>query len=256
MARPLVAVPAYPRLERGRVRGWSDDGVGLPARYVDALRNAGAQEAVFLPELGDDDADNVLDRVDGLLLVGGGDLDPATYGEAATSTVYGVNASRDGCELALVRKAIVREMPVLAICRGHQVLAVALGAKLDQHITGRPGLLDHGVPGTDDGARRHDVHVEPDSKLARALGTTRATVSSHHHQAVTTDEPDLRVVATAPDGTVEGIELRGSDAWIVGVQWHPEDTAGSDPAQQGLFDAFVRACPAVRSSSRTGVRAP
>jgi putative glutamine amidotransferase len=242
MTRPLIAVPMYPRLSAGRVRGWADDGVGLPARYVDALRRAGAQEALFLPELDDDAVDDVLTRVDGLLLAGGGDLDPATYGDAATDTVYGVSAARDACELALMRAAIAQGLPTLAICRGHQVLAVALGAKLDQHITGRPGLLDHGVPGVEDGARSHAVRVEADSKLARAMGTTNPTVSSHHHQTVITPGPQIRAVAVAPDGIIEGIELVDGDAWIVGVQWHPEDTAGSDPSQQALFDAFVRFC--------------
>jgi len=102
--------------------------------------------------------------------------------------------------------------------------------------------LDHGVPGVEDGARFHAVCVEPDSKLAHAMGTTNPTVSSHHHQTVTTLGSQIRVVAVAPDGIVEGIELIGGDAWIVGVQWHPEDTAGSDPTQQALFDTFVRSC--------------
>ena len=247
MPRPLVAVPTYPRLEPGRVTGWADDGVGLPARYVDALRRAGAHEALFLPELDGGSVDDVLARVDGLLLIGGGDLAPATYGEPATDTVYGVSPARDSAELALVRAAITRELPTLAICRGHQVLAVALGAQLDQHITGRPGLLDHGVPGRVNGSRLHDVQVVAGSKLADAIGTT-ATVSSHHHQAVTTVGPGTTVVATAPDGTVEGIELADHDAWIVGVQWHPEDTAGSDPVQQRLFDTFVDACASVPSA--------
>jgi putative glutamine amidotransferase len=242
MTRPLIGVPMYPRLSPGRVRGWADDGVGLPARYVDALRRAGAQEALFLPELDDDAVADVLTRVDGLLLVGGGDLDPATYDDPATDTVYGVSEARDACELALTRAAIAQRLPTLAICRGHQVLAVALGAKLDQHITGRPGLLDHGVPGVEDGTRSHAVRVEPDSKLAHAMGKTNPTVSSHHHQTVVEPGPQIRVVAVASDGIVEGIELVGGDAWIVGVQWHPEDTAGSDPTQQALFDAFVRSC--------------
>lgn len=242
MAHPLIAVPMYPRLRPGRVQGWAEDGVGLPARYVDALRRAGAQEALFLPELDDDAGEDLLARVDGLLLTGGGDLDPATYDDAASETVYGVSAVRDACELALVRAAMARAVPTLAICRGHQVLAVALGAKLDQHITDRPGLLDHGKPGVVDGGRAHPVRVEPDSKLARAIGTTTPTVSCHHHQAVMAIGPETRVVATADDGIVEGIELTGGDAWIVGVQWHPEDTAGSDPTQQALFDTFVQQC--------------
>lgn len=251
MPRPLVAVPTYPRLERGRVRGWTEDGVGLPARYVDALRRARAHEALFLPELDDEAVDDVLARVDGLLLIGGGDLDPATYGEPATETVYGVSAARDAAELALVRAAITRALPTLAICRGHQVLAVALGATLDQHITGRPGRLDHGVPGVEDGSRSHDVQIVAGSRLADALGTTEAEVSSHHHQAVTAVGPGVSIVATAPDGTIEGIELDDPDAWIVGVQWHPEDTAGSDRVQQRLFDTFVDACGSV---SATGAR--
>ena len=251
MTRPLVAVPMYPRLGPGRVRGWAEEGVGLPVRYVDALRRAGAQEALFLPELDGDEVGEVLARVDGLLLVGGGDLDPTTYGDTATEMVYGVSAARDACELALVHAAIEQELPTLAICRGLQVLAVALGAKLDQHITDRPGLLGHGKPGVEDGARSHVVQVEPDSKLADAMGTTNPTVSCHHHQAVTTVGPQTRVVAAAADGVVEGIELVGTDAWIVGVQWHPEDTAGSDPTQQGLFDTFVRSC-----RSRPGQESP
>ncbi|HSO94660.1 MAG TPA: gamma-glutamyl-gamma-aminobutyrate hydrolase family protein [Acidimicrobiia bacterium] len=242
MTRPLVAIPTYPRLDPGRVLGWADDGVGLPARYVDALRRSGAQEALFLPELDDHAAGDVVTRVDGLLLAGGGDLDPSTYGAAPADTVYGVSAARDATELALVRAAIERGLPTLAICRGHQVLAVALGAQLDQHITGRPGLLDHGRPGVADGARTHTIRVEPDSKLAAALGTTSPAVSCHHHQAVSTVSPRLRVVATASDGVIEGIELVGDDVWIVGVQWHPEDTAPTDRAQQVLFDTFVRAC--------------
>ena len=103
---------------------------------------------------------------------------------------------------------------------------------------------EHGTPGVVDGARAHPVRVEPDSKLARAIGTTTPTVSCHHHQAVMALGPETRVVATADDGIVEGIELTGGDAWIVGVQWHPEDTAGSDPTQQALFDTFVQQCAA------------
>jgi len=244
VTRPLVAVPSYPRLPRGRVRGWADDGVGVPARYVDALHRADAQEALFLPTAWTAaDAAVLLGRVDGLLLIGGGDLDPATYGQTFETTNYGVDAARDACELVLVRTAVELGVPTLAICRGHQVLATALGGALDQHITGRTGLLHHGVPGVEDGARVHEVTIEPDSRLVAALGASRATVSSHHHQAVTSVGPSTRVVARAPDGVVEGIELADPHApWVVGAQWHPEDTAADDPAQQRLFDAFVAEC--------------
>jgi len=244
VTRPLVAVPSYPRLPQGRVRGWADDGVGVPARYVDALHRADAQEALFLPTAWTPaDAAVLLGRVDGLLLIGGGDLDPATYGQAAETTCYGVDGARDACELVLVRTAVELGVPTLAICRGHQVLAAALGGALDQHITGRAGLLHHGVPGVEDGARVHEVSVEPDARLAGALGASTVRVSSHHHQAVTRVGPSTRVVAHAPDGIVEGIELADPDGpWVVGVQWHPEDTAADDQTQQRLFDAFAAQC--------------
>jgi putative glutamine amidotransferase len=236
---------------RERLSGWSGDGVALPARYVDAIRHAGGQEALFLPTAWEPgEADELLDRVDGLLLAGGGDLDPATYGHAPGAAVYGVDAGRDACELELVTRVLARGVPTLAICRGHQVLAVATGGTLDPDIAGREGLLHHGVPGVDDGARAHEVDVTEDSRLADALATSHATVSSHHHQAVTAVADPLRTVSVAPDGVIEAIELgRRAGPWIVGVQWHPEDTAPSDPVQQRLFDEFVRQCRAAARST-------
>jgi putative glutamine amidotransferase len=239
---PLIAIPAYPLVKAGRIKGWEDAGVAVPARYVAALRRAGGQEAILLPtRLDGEDADRLLERFDGLLLLGGGDLDPHTYGQEPNTRVYGVNADRDACEIVLARAALDRRLPILAICRGHQVLDVALGGTLDQHITGRDGLLEHGVPGVEDGARLHEVDVEPGSRLAAAMGATHATVSSHHHQAVEAVGDGLRVVARAADGVVEGVELADAEGpWIVGVQWHPEDTAETDPANQRLFDTFAR----------------
>ncbi len=241
--RPLIAVPAYPLVKKGRIDSWHDGGVAVPHRYIESLRRAGGQEAILLPTLIDEEgAEALITRVDGLLLLGGGDLDPAAYGQEAHTRVYGVNDDRDECELTLTRVAIRRRVPVLAICRGHQVLDVALGGTLDQHITGRDGLLEHGVPGAEDGTRPHDVDVEPGSRLVAAMGATHVTVSSHHHQAVDRVGEGLRVSARAPDGVVEGIELADPDGpWVVGVQWHPEDTAGTDTANQALFDSFVLA---------------
>jgi putative glutamine amidotransferase len=244
MGRPLVAVPTYPRLEAGRVRGWTDAGIGLPARYIDALHRAGGREACFVPEAWTDtDSEALVARVDGLLLVGGGDLEPSTYRAAPHTTIYGVDPERDACELSLVRAAIAAELPTFAICRGQQLLAVALGGTLDQDLIGRVGLLDHGRPGVEGGARRHNVDVLPGSRLAEALGTTVVSVSSHHHQAVAELEAPARVVAQAPDGVIEALELDPvGGPWMVAVQWHPEDTAAADPTQQGLFDAFVQQC--------------
>jgi putative glutamine amidotransferase len=174
----------------------------------------------------------------GLLLAGGADVDPQLYGEDPQPATYGVNLMVDEFEIALTRAALDAEVPVLAICRGIQVLNVALGGSLDQHITGREGLVVHGIPNGGGGAL-HEVSVEPGSRLAKALGTDRATGMSHHHQAVDRLAVGLTVTATAPDGIVEAVEVDGP-GWCVAVQWHPEDTAATDPVQQSLFDAFVQ----------------
>jgi putative glutamine amidotransferase len=241
LIHPIIAVPSYPRLAEGRVKGWHTDGIGVPIRYIEALRRAGGIEAIVMTEdLDDDEIEDLLDRVDGMLLLGGGDLQPATYGEETHTKVYGVSEQRDATEVALARAALGRDFPVLAICRGHQVLNVALGGTLEQHIPDLPGIVEHGQPGVAGGALEHGVEVEPDTRLAAALGAERATASCHHHQAV--DEPDqgLRVVGRADDGIIEATELADPDApWVVSVQWHPEDTAALDPAQQGLFDTLV-----------------
>ncbi len=237
--KPLIAVPAYP-VKPGRVEGWVTGAVATPDTYLYALRRAGAQEAVLMPDpLDAGEADDLLARFDGLLLLGGGDLDPETYGQARAEEVYGVIARRDGFELPLVHAALDAGLPTLAICRGHQVLNVALGGTLEQHITAREDVVGHGLPGVEGGATTHSVRVQEGSRLASALGATSATVSSHHHQAVEKLGDGLEAVAWAEDGIVEGIEVTDGDLWVIGVQWHPEDTADRDPVQQRLFDAFA-----------------
>jgi putative glutamine amidotransferase len=237
MTLPLVAVPAYP-VAAGRVEGWATGAVAVPETYLAALSRAGTRAAMVMPdEFGEREADELLDRFDGLLLIGGGDLDPETYGQPREPQVYGVSARRDSLELALTRAAIARAMPTLAICRGHQVLNVALGGTLEQNIV--PGDVPHGRPGVAGGSMIHPVRVRDGSRLATMLGATRAEVSSQHHQAVDKLGDDLEAVAWADDGVIEGIELTNRAHWAIGVQWHPEDTAGTDPVQQRLFDAFV-----------------
>jgi putative glutamine amidotransferase len=235
---PLIAVPAY-LVRSGRVAGWATSAVAAPETYLTALRRSGASGAIVMPdELGEVEADQLLAGFDGLLLIGGGDLDPETYGQPREPEVYGVLARRDAFELALARAAIARSMPTLAICRGHQVLNVAQGGTLEQHLA--PGPVPHGLPGVAGGSGAHEVRVQEGSRLATALGATTATVSSQHHQATDKLGTDLEAVAWADDGVVEGIELSLPEQWVIGVQWHPEDTAGTDPVQQRLFDAFVR----------------
>jgi putative glutamine amidotransferase len=235
MTRPLIAVPAY-ALAQGRVQDWDYPAMAAPTRYVEALHRAGAREAVLMPVVLDDEgeADELLERFDALLLLGGGDLDPSRYDQERHTKVYGVVPERDAFEITLARAAIQQRMPMLAICRGHQVLNVARRGTLQQHLT----VDGHGTPGLPGGSAMHVVRIEPGTRMAAATGVERADVCSHHHQAVDELGDGLRAVAWADDDTIEGIELDGN-TWVVGAQWHPEDTAAEDPTQQRLFDAFV-----------------
>jgi putative glutamine amidotransferase len=207
----------------------------LPRAYLDAVVRAGGQPVIV------DDAPDpkaFIARVDALVLTGGPDVDPETYGQGTHPAVYGVDRAADDFELALVDAATARSVPTLAICRGFQVFNVARGGTLFQHIVDDPGVPAHGRPGEAGGAHEHEVVVDDDSLLADVIGATRVTASCHHHQAVDRVGDGLRVVARAADGIAEGMELDG--AFVLAVQWHPEDTAASDPAQQRLFDALVR----------------
>jgi putative glutamine amidotransferase len=246
---PLVAVPAYP-VAPGRVERWRTAGIAVPVPYLEALRRAGAQEAILAPhEVGGADAAAIVAHFEGLLLLGGGDVDPARYGAPPHPAVYGVDPVRDAFETALLAAALRAGIPVLAICRGAQLLNVVRGGTLHQHITDdRPG---HGIPGTEAGAARHPLRLEPGSRVAAAMGGTEAVCSSHHHQAIDRLGAGLSVTAWAPDGTVEAVEP-DAHAWVVGVQWHPEDTAADDPAQQRLFDAF--AAEAARAAAQRRIR--
>jgi putative glutamine amidotransferase len=236
LVSPLIALPAYP-MAAGRVDGWADAAVAIQSMYVESLQRAGAQEAVLGPRhLDHAEALTMLERFDGLVLPGGGDVNPSHYGQPAAPETYGVIALRDEFEFALCSAALELSLPLLAICRGTQVLNVALGGSLHQHIADDfPG---HGKPGVEGGQNLHSIEIEPASRLGRALDVTRAQCSCHHHQAVDRLGAGLQVTARDVDGTVEAIELDGP-AWVTGVQWHPEDTAAVDPNQQALFDAFV-----------------
>jgi putative glutamine amidotransferase len=233
---PLIALAGQP-VPAGNVKSWRDDSVALPATYIRALHRAGGQEAILAPrELGTEEAGRLLDRFDGLLLIGGGDIDPKHYGEDPLPECYGIDTEADVFEMRLVQAAVERAMPVLAICRGFQILNVATGGSLDQHITGREDLIGHGIPGV--APEMHEVRLEPGTWTAKAMGTETVQVSSSHHQAAARIGDGLVVSGRAPDGIVEAME-HPNGSWVVAVQWHPERTAETDPAQQGLFDALV-----------------
>jgi putative glutamine amidotransferase len=236
--KPLIAVVGR-RFPPGAVKGWrNDEALAVPMAYLEAISRAGARGAVLQPVRDTGEAKELLARFDGLLLIGGPDVDPELYGEELHPACYGIDRVRDEFEIDLVRTAIDRALPTLAICRGIQLVNVALGGTLDQHITDRDGLVQHGVPQGGEGVM-HPVQVEPGSLVAKAMGVDRAEAVSHHHQAVARLAGNLRPVAWTEDGVVEAVELDDGDAWLLGVQWHPEETAAADPAHQGLFEALV-----------------
>jgi putative glutamine amidotransferase len=230
---PLVAIPTY-HLGPGKVGNW-EGAYALPEPYVAALVAAGARVAL-LPPSQPGAAGELLERFDGLLLAGGGDIEPARYGAGDHPAQYGTDPARDELELELARAAVRLGTPTLGICRGVQLLNVAFGGTLVQHLPDVDGFLEHR-----DEAKQamHDVEVVAGSRLAAALGQGTARCLSHHHQGLDRLGDGFRPVARAPDGLVEGIER--DQGWTVGVLWHPESTARRDPVQHRLLRSFVEA---------------
>ena len=228
---PVVAVTAPRRQVDGRER------VTLNTAYVRALDRAGLVPLALPTMLAPERAASALQisGVRGLVLTGGEDVEPARYGRTPHSKLEDTDPARDAAELALIAVARERRLPILAICRGIQILNVALGGTLYQDLgSERPGPITH--TGNDS---RHAVRVEPGSLLERTLGTRSATVNSRHHQAIRDLAPGLRAVAWAEDGLIEAAELSdtgGGESWTLAVQWHPEDLT-----ERALFDAFARA---------------
>ncbi|MGH9022843.1 MAG: gamma-glutamyl-gamma-aminobutyrate hydrolase family protein [Acidimicrobiia bacterium] len=224
-------------LEPGRVRGWRQGALAVPLAYLEAIHRAGGEEAVLLPvDLDEQRVGERLARFDGLLLIGGGDVAPSLYGEKPHPQVFGIEPTRDGFESSVLRAAMARRMPILCVCRGVQVLNVALDGSLVQHLPDLAGELAHRGADGKDGVT-HQVEIDPASKLAGVTGSGALDVFSHHHQAIARVGEGLTPVAWAPDGTIEAVEHQSG--WVVGVQWHPEATAAEDQRQQSLFDALV-----------------
>lgn len=234
-ARPLIAVSATSSLWDGAER------VRLHVNYLRSLEAAGLVPVVVPPLTAATSAAEVLNACSGLLLTGGEDVDPARYGAAPHPATGQPNVMRDETELALFAAARQRRLPVLGVCRGIQVVNVALGGTLVQDIPSEvPGHLNHDQP-DQRGVRTHAVNVTPASRLADALGATALDVNSYHHQSAARIAPGLVVSATAPDSVIEGVESGDSDWWMVAVQWHPEDlTTDGKGWDRGLFAAFAR----------------
>lgn len=239
--RPLIAVLAY-HLGGDRVARWPEGGYGVPSLYLAALRRAGARTVILAPgEEGD--PEGLLEPFDGLLLVGGGDIDPARYGGTANAHVYGVEPDRDGFEIDLVLTADRIAMPTLCICRGIQIMNVAFGGTLHGHLPDVAGSQVHGVP-LDGSQTIHEVDPQPGSRLAAVTKSASLACLSHHHQGIDRLGDGLAVTGRTEDGLIEAIERIVPDqqdegaTWMLGVQWHPEETAERDPTQQSLFEAL------------------
>jgi putative glutamine amidotransferase len=239
MHKPIIgiAVSHYP------AGSWSPPVVGHRLAYIESVLQAGGVPLLLPPVTAEyhDVLDAYYAQLDGLMIPGGGDIDPSLYGAERHPKTDNIIEARDYSELYLVRKAVADGMPVLGICRGIQVINVALGGTLIQDIPDATGAEGH-----NESAQREDwlhmahaMHLESDSQLAHMLGTTTIAVNSLHHQALDRIGTGLRVVAQSDDGIVEAIESADHN-FIVAVQCHPETLQGNaDPRWQGMFQAFV-----------------
>jgi putative glutamine amidotransferase len=226
VARPLIGITSY--AEEVRWGAWTEDAAVVPLAYVRAVESAGGRPLVVPPA--DEGLDETLDALDGVVFSGGADLDPGLYDAEPHPETDDPREARDAAELRMLKAALERDMPVLAICRGSQVLNVARGGDLVQHL---PEQIGHDRHRHEPGAfSDHDVKVAADSRLGALLGE-RAPVKSHHHQGFGRIGDGLREVAWAEDGVVEGLE-DPEKKFAMGVLWHPEE--GEDFA---LFKALV-----------------
>lgn len=230
--RPVIGIAAV--CERARWAFWDQTAHLVADSYVAALQAAGAI-AVLLP-IDAGAVEPLLDRVDGLMLIGGADLDPASYGRPRERSTEKTYPERDEFELALTRAALARGLPFFGICRGMQILNVALGGTLDQELAGEDGTTPHRRALGSFVGTEHEAALTPGSLAARAAGEERHLVRCHHHQAILELGAGLAVSGRAlVDAVPEAIE-RSDGSWALGVQWHPEADEHSP-----LFDAFVAA---------------
>jgi gamma-glutamyl-gamma-aminobutyrate hydrolase PuuD len=231
--KPVVGITTY--LTRATFGAWEEETALVPADYVRAIERAGGRALLVPPS--EDAIEETLDALDGVIFSGGADLDPQLYGQEPHPETKGIQGERDRAELALLQAALARDMPVLAVCRGSQVLNVALGGDLVQHLPEVVGDEKHKhTPGV---YADHDVDVDPDTRLGALIGD-RAPVKSHHHQGFGRLGEGLRESARADDGTPEALE-DPSRRFALGVLWHPE--AGED---MRLFEALVEESRAYR----------
>lgn len=247
--RPLIGLTTYRRILTTTIGERLH--LALYGNYCEAVLEAGGAP-VMLPATETFSVPELLQPLEGLLLVGGADIAPELYGQPAHFTVDRVDTVRDRFELEIVRYALRRRLPILGVCRGMQLLNVALGGSLIQDIASVTGSgLRHSRPDAIDDPV-HSVWVQPGSRLAQYVGTTVLAVNSGHHQAVGRVAQGLRVVAIAEDGTTEALE-GDQPAWMLGVQWHPEMMFARYREQLEIFRALVEARAITREEQRDAI---
>lgn len=225
MSKPLIGATCYARDE--------ENNFSIPAGYLDAIERAHGIPVVITPGT---KPEELVEKLDGFMLTGGGDVDPAEYSGKFDETIYGVNYERDQFELELARTVVYRGAPLLAICRGLQVLNVALGGTLIEDI---PKMVGTRVSHRDKFSRvAHWVEIAPNSMLSQICGLTKLICPSFHHQSVRDLAQDFEAVAWSADGVIEAMESSKYPG-VMAVQWHPEYVANADESQQRLFDTLV-----------------
>lgn len=235
MTKPLIALPASRQVHKARVPNFE-----VNELYVQAILSAGGLPVLVPASFLSSDWQQLVECFDGFLFSGGGDVDPRRYGGMVAANSYGFSEMRDTFELGLIPFIVKAEKPILGICRGAQVLNVALGGTLIGDIASEvPAAKKHDwYPSYARDKRVHDVNVLPETRLSELLNQTRVSTNSLHHQAIKAVGQGLVVSAMAEDGVVEAIELAGKP-FTVGVQWHPEHLQ-DDPAMRSLFKEFIR----------------
>ena len=217
--------------------------------YSDSVRRGGGLPVLLIP-VEEDEIDDVLDRVDGVMLTGGGDIDPGQYGAEAEESLQMLDAERDEFELALVHRLLERQMPTMAICRGLQVINVALGGSLVQDLASHRGAHGHDVFGEAAYTPHSQALIDPNCRISTIIGDGLHDINSIHHQAIEELGEGLKVVGAAPDGTIEAIEHQDANWPLIAVQWHPEFLGVREHGEShDLFEAFIEAAAKYRAGT-------
>ena len=232
--KPIIGLTTCGRNERPLKNEYYDDFYYIPADYVDAVRRAGGVPILLPP--GESDWQRWLDATDGVIVIGGADVNPARYGgNTEHPNLTSLDLERDESELALVKLLVdTPEQPMLCVCRGMQVLNVAMGGTLHEHI---PDMVEEDIHRSEEGYWAVQP-LKAEGQLADVMGSAEVATYSGHHQAVKDVATGLEVVAEADDGVIEALRV-ADHPWALAVQWHPEKSAGTDPTQQRIFDQLV-----------------